>query len=90
MLSPHHGGKTANPGWLYDHLAPKQVVVSQRAPIAGTRDALSVLEAKKIPLWRTWRHGALRLSWTGKAIVVTGFLDEKKSGPTADNTDEHR
>ncbi len=90
MLSPHHGGKTANPGWLYDYLAPKQVVVSQRAPIAGTRDALSVLEAKKIPLWRTWRHGALRLSWTGKAIVVTGFLDEKKSGPTADNTDEHR
>ncbi len=90
MLSPHHGGKTANPGWLYDHLAPKQVVVSQRAPVAGTRDALSILDVKKIPLWRTWRHGALRLSWTKTGIKITGFLDKKKNGSTADSADKRR
>lgn len=75
MLSPHHGGKSANPGWLYSRMAPKQVVVSQRPPPAGTRDALAVVEGMNIPVLRTWKRGALRFSWTATGIVTSGFLD---------------
>ena len=30
MLAPHHGGKSANPSWLYSWARPRAVVVSQR------------------------------------------------------------
>ena len=79
MLSPHHGGRTANPAWLYDLISPKQVIVSQRPPLPGSRDALAILESKKVPLLRTWRRGALRISWTNAGILITGFLDEKEN-----------
>ena len=30
MLAPHHGGKSANPSWLYSWARPRAVVVSQQ------------------------------------------------------------
>ena len=50
FLAPHHGGRTANPGWLYEWAKPALVVVSQRPPSPGARDALTPLEEKGIPL----------------------------------------
>ncbi len=41
LLAPHHGGRTANPAWLYRWANPARVVVSQRPPAPGSRDALN-------------------------------------------------
>jgi competence protein ComEC len=81
MLAPHHGGRSANPASLYKWAAPRSVTVSQRAPRAGTADALTPLERQDIPLWRTWRDGAIRLRWTDRGIVATGFLDRGETPP---------
>src|SRR5258708_31794043 len=55
LLAPHHGGRSANPEWLYTWAKPALVVVSQRAPPVGTKDALLDLPQRGIPLARTWR-----------------------------------
>ncbi len=75
FLSPHHGGLTANPVWLFDQVRPSRVVVSQRPPIAGGRDAMSPLEGRGIPVWRTWKRGAIRLEWKADGIELSGFRD---------------
>jgi competence protein ComEC len=74
MLAPHHGGRSANPASLYEWAGPRTVVVSQRAPRTGSADALTPLERQSVPIWRTWRDGAIRLRWTEAGIVATGFL----------------
>lgn len=76
FLAPHHGGRTANPPWLYDKVRPALVVVSQRPPQPGAHDPLSVVEARKTPVDRTWRRGAVRLLWSPEGITAHGFLDE--------------
>jgi len=75
LLSPHHGGRTANPEWFYTKLNPTWVVVSQRAPTPGTRDPLEPLADRGLPVLRTWQRGAIRLRWTPAGIEVRGFLD---------------
>ena len=74
LLSPHHGGRTANPTWLYEWSEPRLVVVSQRQPAPGSNDALAPLDAQHI-LLRTWQRGAIRLRWTGRGVVASGFRD---------------
>ena len=74
MLAPHHGGRPANPRWLYDWAAPRLVVVSQRPPPPGTNDALASLT---VPLMRTWERGAIRLRWTPGGVVARGFRDDQ-------------
>ena len=59
MLAPHHGGKSANPSWLYSWARPRAVVVSQRPSVSGTTDALTPLERGGNPLLRTWERGAI-------------------------------
>ncbi len=77
FLSPHHGGRTANPEWLYEWARPRLVVVSQR-PIAGRAgDALSLIERQGIPVLRTWRKGSIRLRWTSQGVTARAFLDER-------------
>ena len=75
MLAPHHGGKTANPSWLYSWASPRAVVVSQRPPAPGTTDALTPLERSGIPLLRTWQRGAVHFQWCSDHIITEGFLD---------------
>ena len=72
LLAPHHGAWTANPTALYEWARPRQVVVSQRPPMPGTRDALSKLRP---PVSRTWERGALRLQWERDGIRIDGFND---------------
>ncbi len=76
VLAPHHGGRSANPSWLYDWARPSLVVASQREPTLSTRDALSPLEKQGVAVLRTWRRGAIRLQWTNADIIVQGFLDK--------------
>ena len=82
FLSPHHGGQTANPPRLYDWAGAAVVVVSQRPPIAGTRDALAFLDRppRSTPLLRTWHRGAVRLRWRPGGIEASGFLDDLGPG----------
>jgi competence protein ComEC len=82
LLAPHHGGRTANPSWLYDWAAPAAVVVSQRLPSPGARDALAAVEGEGVPVLRTWSRGAVRLRWTPSGITARGFLDEPDATPT--------
>jgi pimeloyl-ACP methyl ester carboxylesterase len=49
-------------------------VVSQRTPRTGSADALTPLERQDIPVWRTWRDGAIQLRWTDRGIDATGFV----------------
>jgi len=77
LLAPHHGGRTANPPWLYDKIRPARVVVSQRPPQAGAFDPLAAVEARKTPVDRTWRRGAIRLEWSAGGITAHGFLDDQ-------------
>jgi len=53
---------------------PASVVVSQRPPVAGTRDALAALPVAPL---RTWERGAIRLTWTPDGVVARGFRDEQ-------------
>jgi competence protein ComEC len=76
FLAPHHGGRTANPRWLYVWARPAQVIVSQRPPAPGTRDALAPIAAQGTPLLRTWQRGAVRLAWSAQGITAQGFRDE--------------
>ncbi len=75
MLAPHHGGKSANPSWLYSWARPRAVVVSQRPPAPGTTDALTPLERAGTPLLRTPKRGAIHFRWTHDSIITSGFLD---------------
>jgi competence protein ComEC len=76
FLAPHHGGRSANPRWLYDWARPGRVVVSQRPPRGGSADALSELEARGIPVMRTWRTGAVRLKWYDAGVLTLGFVSD--------------
>ncbi len=76
MLAPHHGGRTANPGWLYDWARPGIVVASQRALSATSRDALSGLA---VDLFRTWQRGAVTLTWGASGLIAAGYLDPEPS-----------
>ena len=73
--SPHHGGKSANPSWLYSWARPRTVVVSQRPPAPGTTDTLTPLERAGTPVLRTWQRGAIHFRWTPDRIITQGFLD---------------
>lgn len=75
MLSPHHGGRTANPPWLYDWARPRVVVVSQKPPVPGARDALTLLDDRSIILHRTWKTGAVRLQWMPGRITARAFVE---------------
>lgn len=79
MLSPHHGGRTANPLWLYSWANPRAVIVSQKPPVPGLRDALTAVEERST-LLRTWKSGAIRLRWTPEEIIMRGFLEENEEG----------
>jgi competence protein ComEC len=76
MLSPHHGGRAANPEWLYKWARPRLVVVSQRPPPGTTGAALALEDRRGIPLLRTWRQGSIRLTWTNDGISARGFLED--------------
>jgi competence protein ComEC len=80
MLAPHHGGRSANPGWLYSWASPGQVIVSQRRPAPGSLDALAILEAQSLPVLRTWNKGAIRLRWTAAELAARGFLEDAVAG----------
>jgi competence protein ComEC len=77
MLAPHHGGKSANPPWLYDWARPRAIVVSQRMLASGATDALTPLERSGIPLLRTWQRGAVHFQWCSDQIITEGFLDQQ-------------
>ncbi len=75
FLAPHHGGRASNPIWLYDWAKPGLVVSSQSPPMPGASDALRPVEARGIPVWRTWQRGAVRLRWTPTGLAADGFLN---------------
>jgi beta-lactamase superfamily II metal-dependent hydrolase/pimeloyl-ACP methyl ester carboxylesterase len=81
LLAPHHGGRTANAPSLYDWAKPTYVLVSQRAPAPGTRDALAPVEARGTAVLRTWERGAIRVRWLPSRLDVSGFLDAPPSSP---------
>jgi competence protein ComEC len=74
FLAPHHGGKSANPAWLYDWARPRVVVASQRSNSASGADALALVENHGIPVLRTWREGSIHLGWSSRGIDARGFL----------------
>ena len=78
MLAPHHGGKASNPDWFYDAIRPDLLVASQRRPPYPETEALAPLERGGLPVWRTWRDGAIRLRWTNQGIRADSFLDAKR------------
>ncbi len=77
MLSPHHGGRSAKPSWLYSWARPGSIVVSQRMPAVGTSDALTPLERSGITLLRTWKREAFHFQWRSDRITAEGFLDRE-------------
>jgi len=82
MLAPHHGGRSANPAWLYDWANPRIVVASQKPTFPPASDALTPLARKDIVLLRTWEDGAILLRWTAGGIVERGFADGGEPAPS--------
>ncbi|WP_158633533.1 ComEC/Rec2 family competence protein [Tautonia sociabilis] len=85
LLAPHHGGRSANPAWLYDWADPALVVVSQRAPRAGTSDALRPVAEAGVAVRRTWEDGAVLVRWldpasSGPVLLASGWVGP--TGPT--------
>ncbi|WP_168222167.1 ComEC/Rec2 family competence protein [Aquisphaera giovannonii] len=83
FLSPHHGGRTANPTRLYDWARPKAVVVSQRTPQFGTKDALEGLDGRAMPVLRTWQRGAVAFRPTRDGLTLAGYLDAPATAEAA-------
>jgi competence protein ComEC len=83
ILAPHHGSRVANARRFYDWSRPHAVIVSQEPPRAGTRDALTDVAARGLPVLRTWQRGALRLTFDAGGITIRGFLD---GGPVVPGT----
>jgi competence protein ComEC len=83
LLAPHHGGRSASPPWFFDWADPRRVIVSQRRPVAGARDALAFLDARGAAVWRTWERGAIRLRWESVGINARGYLDEEAEASSA-------
>jgi competence protein ComEC len=82
LLAPHHGGRTANPSWLYSWATPALVVASQRPVPAGSGDPLAHLQDLGTNVRRTWQRGAVRLAWDVHGIKATAYLDlESPSKP---------
>jgi competence protein ComEC len=79
ILAPHHGGRVANPEWLYEWARPRVVIASQRPPSSAANDPLGAIERLGMPVLRTWRRGAIKIVLSDGPVVVTGFLD-KPSG----------
>ncbi|MDB5353490.1 MAG: internalization-related competence protein ComEC/Rec2 [Planctomycetota bacterium] len=74
MLSPHHGGRTANPDWFYRWAEPKRVIVSQKRPSHAARDPVAILPDRGIIVDRTWNSGALSLRFGKASLDVHAFL----------------
>ncbi len=81
MLSPHHGGRTANPGWLFAWAEPKRVIVSQPRPKAGSRDTLDAVASRGAIVDRTWLRGAILVRFLPGGLAVGGFLDPPPAAP---------
>ena len=78
--APHHGGKSANPSWLYSWARPRTVVVSQRPPAPGTTDALTPLERAGTPVLRTWQRGTIHFRWTPDASAGSASAGSRLRG----------
>ena len=76
MLAPHHGGRTANPAWLYEWAEPTLVVVSRRMPAPNSRDPLAPLERQGVPVFDTSKAGAIRLKPVDDGLQAEGYLSE--------------
>ena len=82
LISPHHGGRTANAPTFYDWGRPGLVVVSQRRGRAGTTDPLEFLSGRGVPVLRTWESGAIRLEWdAARGPVARGFQNATDGRP---------
>ena len=71
ILAPHHGGRAANPDWLYEWARPRWIVASQRRPATAASDPLAAIERLGIPVKRTWRRGAIRISVSDDGVIAT-------------------
>lgn len=78
MLAPHHGGRTANPPYLYDWAEPKAAIVSQRRPIAGAKDPLAAQAARGVRVFRTWQAGAIRARLESTGFQISAYLEETR------------
>ena len=74
-------GTSSNPEWLYRWAKPAVVVVSQKPPAPGSRDALEPLARAGTPVLRTWQRGAIRFRWLPEGLQATGFLDPPPPPP---------
>ena len=71
ILAPHHGGRSANPEWLYEWARPRLVVVSQRPPSSAASDALARDRTAGNPRSQDLARGARSGSrWTDDGIVA--------------------
>ncbi len=82
LLAPHHGGASSNVAALYAWCNPFEVVVSQKRPDPGARDAMKVLAQSGRRVHRTWRDGAIALNWTWDGIDVSSAQGYDKTPGT--------
>lgn len=76
VVSPHHGARLANPPALFAWARPRIVVVSQRTPLpAAAVDAASRIADPEVWIARTWRDGAITLSFDKEGVVESDFLE---------------
>ena len=84
FLAPHHGGRTANPEWLYEWAKPRLVVVSQR-PVdpRDQRRPVRRSNAEEFPSSEPGERARSACDGRDDGIAARGFLDE-----TSDQGDE--
>ncbi|MFO0956044.1 MAG: ComEC/Rec2 family competence protein [Isosphaeraceae bacterium] len=77
VLSPHHGGRAANPPAFYRWADPGQVLVSQARPQPGSADVVATSAGERTPIRKTWEQGAITLRWDADGIVAAGLLQAR-------------
>ena len=81
FLAPHHGGRTANPEWLYEWAKPRLVVVSQRRERLTRPTPSLPSRGSGSRSCATWRHGSIHFTWMDDGIMTRTFLDNSHDAP---------
>lgn len=82
LLLPHHGDRVTAQTGLLDVVRPKAAIVSVGPNRYGhpAPELLETLSAREIPLWRTDRHGAIRVQFWPWGVRISGLRGGPQRG----------
>jgi competence protein ComEC len=79
LLVPHHGSKTSSTPAFIDAVSPQAAIipVGYRSRFGHPKaEVVARYDARKIPLWRTDREGAVELRLSAASIDISAWRNQ--------------